>query len=496
MSPTGRWFAAARALLPAGAMLLTAAGCETFRRPAPPEEGGPAFTLAALPFEEYWSGVTLAGIPVGYVHFRLRPAEGGFLVETGTELRFRMLGTDKQTTYLTRDWVDERLRLTRFAHEYAMDDSRLAVEGRVAGGKLYTTLTNAAGTRHDTLPLDAPVYPAAAQLLYPLLAGIREGARYRYQVYDAESQRLNRVEQEVTGYERVRGVPAWRIETLTNRNLFLAWLDARGLPLREQAANGSIEAETVSRAQALDYLDEAAHSRSETLLHYSLVRTRQHIDDPRRLRRMVVELAGLGDFPLPADNGRQHCRRPRPGVHLCTIDTQRRDPRPPVAAAIGDTLAASPAVPAGHARIRRLAERIAGDADATAERITALVGWMREHIQGEAIDSFNALDVLEQGRGECQGQSFLYAALARTMGIPTRVVNGLVYAPEHRGFLYHTWVESWDGKGWQSVDPIFGQTQADATHLALVYGETLADFAPLMSLMGQLRASILEADPG
>ena len=476
--------------------LLVTAGCSGTTRllSGAPAADGLQYELAALPVTEYWSGVELDDHPMGYGQFRLTPAEDGFLLESSTELRFRMLEADKRSHYVTRDWVDDALQLQRFTHEYEMDDSTLRVQGHVADGKLHATITNAAGTHRQSLSLTTPVYPAAAQLLYPLLTGIREGARYQYQVYDGESQRLNVVEQEVTAYESVNGVPAWRMETIMNSNRSLSWLDARGLPIYEQAANGSIEAHLVSHADALAYLEDAARNRSETLLNYSLVHTGQVIGNPRQLRRMVIELSGLGDFVPPTDAGRQQCRQRDMQAYVCSIDTAGYGTF--LDTGLHGSLATNPVVPADHERIQQLARRIAGDIGDPTQRISALIDWIRANIKGEAMDSFSALDVLEKGRGECQGQSFLYTALARALGIPTRVVNGLVYAREHSGFLYHTWAESWDGNVWRSVDPTFGQVPADATHVALLYGENLADFAPLMTLMGQLRASILEADPG
>jgi hypothetical protein len=77
--------------------------------------------------------------------------------------------------------------------------------------------------------------------------------------------------------------------------------------------------------------------------------------------------------------------------------------------------------------------------------------------------------------------------------VPTRVVNGLVYSPDFGGFLYHTWAESLADGAWRAVDPTFGQTQADATHVALVRGETLAELTPLVDWVGNTRVKVLEA---
>jgi transglutaminase-like putative cysteine protease len=49
------------------------------------------------------------------------------------------------------------------------------------------------------------------------------------------------------------------------------------------------------------------------------------------------------------------------------------------------------------------------------------------------------------------------AALARSLGIPTRVVNGIVYSDDYAGFYYHTWAESLLDSGWIAIDPTFGR---------------------------------------
>ena len=143
--------------------------------------------------------------------------------------------------------------------------------------------------------------------------------------------------------------------------------------------------------------------------------------------------------------------------------------------------------------IRKLARDIAGPQASSEDKIEAVLGWLDRNIGKEAVDTFSALDVLDARRGECQGHAYLYAALMRALGVPTRVVNGLVYSPEYGGFLYHTWAESLVGGGWRAVDPTFNQPRADATHIALVRGETLNDLVPLVDWVGNTRIRVLEA---
>ena len=143
--------------------------------------------------------------------------------------------------------------------------------------------------------------------------------------------------------------------------------------------------------------------------------------------------------------------------------------------------------------IRHLALSIAGQRTSAEDKIDAVLRWIDQNISKEAIDTFSALDVLDARRAECQGHAYLYAALMRALDVPTRVVNGLVYSPDFGGFLYHTWAESLTAGGWRAVDPTFDQSRADATHIALVRGETLADLVPLVDWVGNTKIEVLEA---
>jgi hypothetical protein len=51
------------------------------------------------------------------------------------------------------------------------------------------------------------------------------------------------------------------------------------------------------------------------------------------------------------------------------------------------------------------------------------------------------------------------------------------------------------GSGWIGVDPTFGQTPVDATHIKLVEGEQLADLVPLLDWAGRVKIRVLAVEP-
>jgi transglutaminase-like putative cysteine protease len=144
-------------------------------------------------------------------------------------------------------------------------------------------------------------------------------------------------------------------------------------------------------------------------------------------------------------------------------------------------------------KVRALAAEILGDESDAAAAAKKLVDWMFRNLAKEATVSVpSALQVLESRKGDCNEHAVLYAALARAMGLPARMVAGAVYMPADDGsagaFYYHAWNQVWLGR-WVAVDPTFGQFPADATHVALVEGGPDKDIA-LIGMLGRIRFEV------
>jgi len=68
---------------------------------------------------------------------------------------------------------------------------------------------------------------------------------------------------------------------------------------------------------------------------------------------------------------------------------------------------------------------------------------------------------------------------------------GIVYAPEFRGFLYHSWTESIVDGRWIAVDPTLGQIPFDAPYIKPLEGQNLSDLTPLVDTIGKPTVRIL-----
>lgn len=482
--------------LAAALALALAAGCAGtgafFRDAGTPPPAAPR-ALADLPWQELWSGVVFRGRKVGFSRLAVRPAvePGLWEIETESALRFRLLGVDKRVSLRALDVVRGDLALERFRYDYRLDGSRLHAEGERDGSALVVRAAGGGEPVERRLGMPSPAIPTSALALLPVVRGLRVGDGARVTVFVGESQVLAEASQQVLAYESsdLFAGAAFRVATRMLGLETLTWYGAGSRPLLETAMHGVLVSSLEDPAAARAYLVEASLAKEEALLEYSLIAS-DPVASPRRAAALSVTLEGVpASLDIPGSAG-QRCSRD--GARLaCRID--RRAPgaaadAPGIERYLEPTLAA----PSNERRFIELAASIAGDAASAEERIVRLLAWIDANIAKEAVDAFSAADVLRERRAECQGHAYLFAALARALGVPTRVVNGVVYSPEHGGFLYHTWNEAWiAGDGWRAVDATFGQPLADATHVALAVGESPAALAPLAAMVGRARVAAL-----
>jgi hypothetical protein len=486
-NPGWLWLLAALLLLP---------GCASrYFRPAgaPPAEPI-AHALADLRWHEYWTGIIFNGDKVGFTHTALRPVPeqpGQFQIHSEASLLIRLLGFGKRIQLRADDVINADLTLVRFDYEYNIDGNALQISGTQQDRRLRATILNAGRASEQVLHASGPIYPASVLDLYPVVNGLRLGAEYRFTAYSGETQSLLEVRQRVEGYEASDLFlgNAFKVRTSATGHNVTTWIDATGKPLLELALEGIMISALEGESEAKRYLTLAALNKRDTLIDFSLIKPDRPIPDPRHTTRLRI---AISDAPAaPPATAVQRCE-PEGGGWTCDIRAGAWSADIPPAE---DYLKPTVSVPSDTRAIRDLAHKIAGTASTPEEQIRLLLSWIQKNIERVPVDSFSALDVLQTRQAECQGHAYLYTAFARSLGIPTRVLNGLVYSEQFKGFLYHSWSESFVDSRWQAVDPSFGQSVADATHIMVVEGDSAADIMPLIDWVGKVRIRVLVIEP-
>lgn len=151
---------------------------------------------------------------------------------------------------------------------------------------------------------------------------------------------------------------------------------------------------------------------------------------------------------------------------VTTITAMRNAPRVDTAARlpmavppdIQPYLTHTETIPSNNQSIIDAAYQAVSDSDARSgetnvlKAVSYLAGWINQTIQLQEWSGYGstAVDTLNRRSGDSAGHARLFAAMARTLGIPSRVCQGFL-ATTGRA-VQHCWAEAWISGGWVPVD--------------------------------------------
>ncbi len=456
-----------------------------------------ATDLARYGTTAQWRGVYYRGEKIGFTVSQIERTGDGFeLLEDG-RLQFSLLGATTAAILRTSARVDQTFALQSF--EFSLDPGTgpLTVRGRLDGLRLSLEITSASGTRTETRDLEAP--PALMLSLGRRLAseGLVAGTRREFLVFDPATMKNAPVQLAIGNREVVaagaRPIPAFRVDMTFSGLTTTAWITDTGEIVREESPMGLISVrETQEQATAL----AVSKGMQEDMLAASAVvpvmGRRMVITEPRDVTRLRlrVENADLSSADL------QGVGQSVAGDVIELVDA-RGLAAGPADADLERYLKPEPFIESDAPEIRATAERMVQGITgvrARAERLTREVNQLVEKKPTVSLPS--ALEVLRTRVGDCNEHTVLFVALARSLGIPSRINVGLVYV---RGaFYYHAWpevyVDEGDGRGlWLPVDPTFNQFPADATHVRLARGG-LDKQTAILPLIGRVKMTVLQLE--
>jgi hypothetical protein len=329
------------------------------------------------------------------------------------------------------------------------------------------------------------------QRLAIVAAGFAPGTRYRLTSFDPMKRAISTLELSVVGDEMV-DLPGGT-ERLHHLRQTLAgsaspqaadmWVNDQGrlrrgvsplLGFRMEVA-ACDEACATSPDQDIDVLRSAMLQSPRALPN--------GIQD-QSLTYVIQVRDGLPN-PFPVTD-EQSVRTVGNGLYELIIGRAQRRPEEP--GPIPEDTQANPWVQSDAPEVIEMAKQAVGGASSDLSRMRRLRSFLTGYIDQKGLDVgyASALETIQSRHGDCTEHAVLLAALARSQGIPTRIVTGLVYTQRFAGasrvFVPHTWVQAWIDKRWVSFDS--AEARFDSTHIALGVGsgDPWRFFASLSSL--------------
>jgi hypothetical protein len=454
----------------------------------------PIVPLVAPPLGERWFSITFGDERSGFTHTTIKAATEGYEVISDSSARMAGLGFSREAFSREAYQVNRDLSLKSFMVEQSVDGKPTRVQGEITKKGVKVIVDSGGHLREKTLQARGKIYPPPLLNLYPLMQSIKAGKKYRLQVLDFEGIRVQEVTITALGKETLAGGEA---AVHLRNNLYPVvdndvWVDLAGNTIRESVRDGMIDTRAEEEPVAAKAVIAAAIARKEWLLDFSLVRVDRPIALPAALKGLVVELSGIPDaMPLFSEGG-QKAERSTGGRVMFTVSGSPQPPPggPSTGAPEQGEFLSPGATITDNGELLALKNAILGEEKDPFKAVTRLVSWVAATVTESAADDLSPMESARLKRGSGQSRMRLYVALARIAGIPTRPVAGLTYVAG-KGFLYHSWAESFAGGAWLAVDPGSGQAPADASHLKLAEGDPPAELAAHAGMVGRVQARIV-----
>jgi transglutaminase-like putative cysteine protease len=456
-----------------------------------------ATDLARYGSSATWRGIYYRGEKIGFTASQTVPMDGGFELQEDGRLQMSLMGATMPARIRTTARVDRDFALQSFAFSLDPGTGPVEVTGTVRGREMTLSISTKAGTRTETRTLDEPPMLSVNLPRRLAAAGLQSGMRMTLAMFDPATLRnapliVDVGAREVTWVNGVR-MPVFKVEMDFGGLKTASWITDTGDVVREESPMGLVTVrETAERAQAMVLPFDV---RQDMIEAAAVLPRGKRFNNPRDVRRITLRVDGV-ELNYPDLHGGTQA------FHANTIEL--RDPRdlvegPPDAAARAH-LAPEPFIESDDPEIRKEAAAAVENIDGTRARAERLVRHVNAMLDKKPTVSLpSAREVLRTRVGDCNEHTALYVAMARAIGIPTRIAVGLTYM---RGaFYYHAWPEVYieeRGRGlWLPVDPTLNQFPADTTHLRIVRGG-LDKQTAVLPLIGNMRLTVtdLELAPG
>lgn len=219
------------------------------------------------------------------------------------------------------------------------------------------------------------------------------------------------------------------------------------------------------------------------------------LGDPRTIDRLLLEVQGHHADKIPTSARQRLSYDDDTGVWQLAIGSMvEGDAAPATAEAIAAALEESVEHPIYETEIVELALEAVGDVSSPAGQVEALVRFVDRYLTDSySAEPLTVLDMLTTRKGDCTEHALLFTTLARSIGLPTREVTGLLYLGDDvRAFGGHAWNEvALDGY-WHPVDATWGEMDINATHILL--GPRIGEEASAEALFGGYSFKLLEVE--
>lgn len=435
--------------------------------------------------EESFLGVYFHDERIGYVQNRFSPDKSGDILLAQKAYLLLNILNERQPVKLSGNAVlSSSYLLKEFSFRLEAPFYQMDVSGEVRDNVVYLSMNSGKQKISDRIHLKSPPFLSTNRRSYLISSSLVEGRKTKVPYFDPFTLSVQNSIVEYKGWEktlikgRVHNLHRF-VESYAGIRVN-SWLNDAGEVVKEESPAGFVfiaepefrakdiskTAKEVLSAVSAPIIGEMPDLSGRRIMKYKLTLPKDaEFDIDKDRQSLVGEILTLSLETVPGEE-----------AMVCSGEEKQ--------------LAETPYVQTNHKDIiNRLAALDVGGM-APLRRVEVIAGWVYDNLEKRPVIGIpDAVTTLKNLRGDCNEHASLFAALARSAGIPARIVAGVTL---HDGsFYYHAWNEVCLGDAWISLDTTVNQIPADLGHIKFVEGET-QEQVRIGALLGNLLIEVVE----
>lgn len=453
-----------------------------------------------LLLKDSWYGIYFKEAKIGYSHTQITAVEkekaASYIIRTQALVILSILGESQAIWVEAEADLDESHLLKDFSFLLRLGNQRFAVAGnRISPDKLSIEIDTGSDRIEQEISVPSDIVVASLFSPFNIVASLKPGESFTVNFFNPLARRIETTEIRVIKKDRITiaGVlsDALVIESEYQGFKTLSWIDAENGDILKQETPLGWRITKESQLEAMGFARERQGQPLDLAADLSVAADKTL---PADIDYLKIRITNLDPGFCFMEDERQKLIERDLGEAILEITSFPFSEEEAIAIPLAENifpeeLASSLFIPSHELEIKKFAKGIAAEEKNSLRAARRIADWMDKNIQKRPLLSIpNAKDVLKTRAGDCNEYAYLFAALARAAGVPTKIVSGLVY--QGGRFFYHMWPEVYVG-GWLAIDPVLNQDTADATHIKLVEGE-LANQLELAKIVGKIEIEVLE----
>ena len=442
-----------------------------------------------LSLEEEWMGIYMGEDKIGYSVTNIEKQDGIFSVSEKTLIKLNMMGTPQHINIHTNSALDDDFSLKTFDFSLQSGVVKFKANGEVTPDRIDININTAGREIKKEIPISTTPYMPGSLKFMLMQQELSVGKEFKVPFFDPSTMSNDEITIEVEAKEKIiingKETLSYRLKESFKGMVFRAWVDEQGSSLKEESPLGIVLVrESKEDALAKDF----STGPGIDIISSTSVPVTGRIDNPRSIQYLKIRFEGVSLSDFNMDDERQVLKGDIIEVTKEEVNPEDTVRIPIKEGGYREYLVPSAFVQSNDPQIIEEANRIIKDEKDAINAARIIMEWVYHNIEKRPTISIpSALEVLDLKSGDCNEHAVLFAALTRAVGIPTRIIAGIVFS--EGGFYYHAWAKVYVGK-WISVDPTMNQFPADATHIGFVEGG-LDRQIEILKVIGHLKAEIL-----